>query len=306
MNKIVNPGIYEMTMREYVADPCREISLHSSMAGTMLSKTPFHAWRKSKRLNNDAEETAAEAALMGSALHEVVLCRNWEKIVRVEFDSWRTKEARTSRNKLLDAKKIPILAKKFDELEEIAEIVSSTAAKNKHLNQNKRGKAEQTIIWKESAEFLTDQRECSREIYLRSRPDWLADDHSLIVSYKTTSNAEPQHYMRQILVQEGYDLQAEFECSGIETLFGLRPKYIWIVQETKAPFACSFLEHTEISAQIGRERKQCAVNMFAKCMHEQNWPSYPVETISAIPPAYLFTQWEERKIMLRYDSLFNV
>lgn len=53
MNKIVEPGLYDMPDADYQSDPCEEISLRSSLAWVLADpkRTPAHAWWECPRLN---------------------------------------------------------------------------------------------------------------------------------------------------------------------------------------------------------------------------------------------------------------
>lgn len=70
---ITKTGEYHLPSADYHADPCKTPSLSASLADTILSGTPRHAWLESPRLNPDHEPVEKRAFDIGSAAHEVLL-----------------------------------------------------------------------------------------------------------------------------------------------------------------------------------------------------------------------------------------
>jgi hypothetical protein len=91
------------------------------------------------------------------------------------------------------------------------------------------GRAEHVLIWKDPATGV----EC------RARVDFLAGGELVVLDYKSTTDATPAAFSRQI-ARMGYHYQDEFYSRGVQAVFGKRPKFIFMAQETTPPYACSF------------------------------------------------------------------
>ena len=129
--------------------------------------------------------------------------------------------------------------------------------------------------------------------------DWLADDRSLIVDYKTVETAEPEAFIRGPLVQHGYDVQAEFYLRGLRAvdLSAMETKYVWILQEIEPPFACSFVGYGEQMAEIAAQKVERAIQIWKRCLTTKQWPSYGNRVAWASLPTYAVTRWEEWQAM---------
>src|SRR5262245_50563917 len=73
MTMIDGPGIYDIPLAEYLADPCPAPSLSASIAHILLSQSPRHAWEAHPRLNPHYEPEEAEAFDLGTAAHAYLL-----------------------------------------------------------------------------------------------------------------------------------------------------------------------------------------------------------------------------------------
>ena len=61
-----------------------------------------------------------------------------------------------------------------------------------------------------------------------------------ILDYKTTENAEPETFIRQI-GRMSYDLQAEFYVRGGKAVIEREPIFIFLAQEISEPYSCSLV-----------------------------------------------------------------
>jgi hypothetical protein len=144
--------------------------------------------------------------------------------------------------------------------------------------------AEQTLVWQNEGTAA----------WLRCRPDWLSTDRKIIVSFKTATNAEPEKFLRS-MVDYGYALQSAFELNGTSTIFRTRPKVVYVVTETVAPYATSLIGLAPEWIELAQEQFEAAVAKWALCLANNHWPGYPRRIAYVEPPIWAWMQWESRK-----------
>lgn len=295
MQNYSNTGFFkDVPMQRYVLDPCIEPSLNASIATTLITRAPLHAWADHPRLNPDWEPETSAVSAIGSAAHNLLLERSLDNVQLIEANSFRTKAAQELRDKALEAGKIPLLAKELDRVRAMVALVSKEATKVPELAENKRGNTEVTAVRRvENFDFDPMEIMGKKPHFERCRFDWIAADCSLIVDYKTMPDAEPLKFIRTRMCQEGKDIQAEIECQICEAVSGIRPQFIWILQEQKSPYACSFVRFTESASEHAANKLHYARKLWRKCSIENNWPSFPLTCVNAFPPTFMLRQWEE-------------
>lgn len=273
-------GIFVMTDEEYHADPCDRPSLSSSLIHTLVTRSPLHAWTEHPRLNPAYVPEERKEFDFGSAAHAMLLVGG--EPVALPYDNWRSKDARAARDATREAGGIPILEKDFSKIllmtnKARTAIVSCTDLGGMTLLN---GKSEQVIVWQ------TSGSKC------RAKLDWLADDRSLILDYKTTAtSANPESYTRQ-LVNLGADIQAAWYLQAVRSLYPLIPepapdtKFVFLVQENEPPFACSLLGMTNWFLEMGRAKCNKAKAIWQGCMERNQWPAYPNRICWVDPPSW--------------------
>jgi hypothetical protein len=279
-------GFYEdMTMEEYLRDPCPEPSLSSGMAGALLRDCPAKAFLSHPRLNGSYEEENDDKFDLGSATHALLL--EGEDLARViDSDSYRTKEARAKRDQARADGKIPLLAEQYETVQWMliaakAQLVESEL----HIeNLQKEGAAETTIIWQD-----LDGTWC------RIRPDWLSYDRVVTISYKTTAKSANPKVIDRMVESMGWDMAAAFYLRGIEAVLQTVPAYVYMVQEVVAPYLCSFVGLTPQYLDLGKQKVQRAIEIWAECTKSGVWPGYPKKVAYVEPKPWAIAQWEEQR-----------
>jgi hypothetical protein len=203
-------------------------------------------------------------------------------VVVIEADDWRTKVAKEARDAAYAAGKVPMLAKQERPLRKMVDEARKAIANSELADVWANGKAEQTLVWQEG------------DIWLRSRPDWLANDHSLIIDYKTTTgSAEPNSWMRTAL-GNGNDLQAVLGLRGIKALTtgGANCKFVFMVQEQDAPYAVSFVGLDPVFTDMSEHKLARAIQLWSDCITTNTWGGYPSRICWMSPPAWAYTEEE--------------
>ena len=278
----MNQGIHIISEAEYHADPCDRPSLSSSLAKVLLNQSPRHAWMQHPQLNPDYRPEENSRFDLGSAAHALLLEGNQAKIAIIEADDWRTKKAKEERDIARENGLLPVLAKHDFALKAMVkaarEFIETTELKGIFAD----GQPEQTVLWQE------------QNTWCRARPDWLTDDHKIILDYKTTDSAAPEVFIRQI-PRMGYDLQSEFYTRGIYRLFNLMPVFIFLAQEIDPPYACSLVSLSNAYRDIADAKVERAMELWGQCLSSGNWPSYNTAIHYAQAPGWMVYEYEQQE-----------
>lgn len=280
---IDKPGIYDMPMADYLADPCPAPSLSGGAAHTLLSRSPRHAWFDHPRLNPSrvADETTPEQD-EGTALHALIL-ENVNLVDVLDFVDFRTKEARAAREASRKAGRVPIKRARWEEIARVADVVRMQIAEHRDAADIlSDGKPEQVMLWQ------------YQDIWVRNRVDWLANDrHGWMTDVKTVAqSAEPGAFGRK-LVDSGYAVSAALYLRGAREV-GLRPKgYRWLVIERDPPHCISVVTMAPDLADLADRMALRALDTWRDCLTRNEWPAYPPMTAHIEAPAWASLRWEE-------------
>ena len=276
--------VVQMSADAYHADPAPVPSLSNSVANVLLSRSPYHAWLAHPKLNPNYKSDESSRFDLGSAAHAVLLEGDSTKICVVDAADWRTKAAKEQRDQARENGLLPILAKHDFAVKEMVKAAKAFIAQSELSGIFDQGKPEQTLMWKEGT------------THCRSRLDWLTDDHKIILDYKTTDSAAPEAFIRQI-GRMGYDLQSAFYTCGVTAATGTIPKFVFLVQEIEAPYACSLVSLSNAYFELALEKYKAAARLWRECLDSGKWPAYPTRICYAEPPAWAIKEFEEELLL---------
>lgn len=269
---ITEAGIYDLTAKQYHANPCPAFSISRSFLADIILKSPLHAHFKSSELNQTEEDDSVDSKVMrmGKAMHELAL-GNESAVIVIDKKDWRTNEAKELRDAAIADDKTPMLT---HEMEKARKAVEALGYKFSGTN-------EQTYIWQRDG------------IWCRAMLDSVTDD-GYIEDYKTTAgSAEPASWTRNHLYGDLLDMQVAWYIEAYEKLKGKACKgFRFIVQEQKAPYAFSIINCDLETIKLGQSRIEKAFAVAKHCLATDNWPGYG--TVWATPPAYVIQDWENR------------
>lgn len=281
MKPITEPGVYEIPADEYHADPTAGGSLSVSGAKLLIPpSTPaaYAYWRGKRR----AERRVFD---VGQAAHKLVL-GDGPDIVEVVAEDWRTTKAKTARDEAYTAGKVPLLTGDFLTVHAMA------LALRKHpiastLFEPGYGTPEASLFWKH---WDTD-------VWMRGRLDWLPSPYSgrlIVPDYKTSHSANPDVFARSAMKYR-YHMQAPWYLDGLEVLGldGGDAVFVFVVQETSPPFLVSTVQLDAEAMRIGRRLNQEAVDLYAQCVADNNWPGYGDEVATVSYPHWYTRDYEE-------------
>lgn len=284
---ISRPGLYQMTHEQYLADPVETPSLSSSIAATLLDESPRHAWQAHPRFNPSTEPEVRAEFDLGSAAHAVML--NDERVIQViDADSYRTNAAKAERAAAYDAGKIPILRDKWPEVQAMVAAGRAQIAAHREcpsLFLPGAGKPEQTLVWREG------------DVWCRCRLDWLPTDRLIFPDLKTTgASANPEAFARRIF-DMGYDVQLAFYRRGIRAILGIeRPTFVFVVIETKPPYALSVVGLDPAALDFADKRVDEALATWDWCLKNDRWPGYAARICWAEVPGYVESRQAAREL----------
>lgn len=281
----IKPGLYRMSMADYLADPCAVPSISSGCAYTLITQSPLHARHEHPRLNRFREREASEASDMGSIVHALLLEGRDDGLVAIDAPDWRTKAAKEARDAARAEGKHPILAHRVQDVRAMLGAARDYIASSELAGVFDDGESELTMIWQEG------------DVWCRARPDWLTTDRSVLLHYKTTQgSAEPESFTRGMLIGMGYDMAAAFYDRGLYAV--ARPRKsttVFLVQECSPPYACSLIALSGELQDMADAKVSKAIALWDRCMKSGFWPAYPNRICYAEPPAWAQKAWEERQ-----------
>jgi hypothetical protein len=275
---ITQPGVYDLPADVYHADPVpAELGGSLSSSGAKLLLPPscpaIYQWARTHPTHSDAFD-------FGHGAHAEVLGVGAE-IVVVDADDWRSKAAQEAKKAAHAAGKTPLLAKE-------AAVVKAMAVKLREhpvaaaLLDPDHGKPEQSL-------FAQDEE--SGGVWLRAMLDWLpipGPRRTIIPDYKTTSDVGDPEAFGRTMANFRYHGQAAWYLDMLRTLdlADDDAAFVFIVQSKQAPYLVSVLEPDAEALEIGRAENRAAINLFAKCTSNNDWPGYDEGVVPASLPGW--------------------
>ena len=289
----MKPGIYEITSEAYHANPEGITFLSASMINILLNESPLHAWYKHPVLNppdvdeGEEEEDTKEAKFdVGIASHSLVL-EGVDSIVELDFKDWRKNAAKEARHLARLAGKTPLLTKQAKAVRQMAKAAHEAVALCPELCgvTMADGKPEQTLIWQDE----------ETGVWCKGRVDWLHDDHKLMIDFKSTDgSAEPRAATRRVMDQMQAYIQAAWYRRGLKAITGSDADFIFLCQESRTPFACSFINTTNAYLAMGESKISVALPLWKKCLDSGIWPGYGGRIYQPEVRPWVQNEWLER------------
>lgn len=273
--------ILNVNMETYVRDDfATPPSLSSGLAHLLLTRSPAHAWWHHPRLNPAWAPDDDRAFDVGNAAHGVLL--EGRDLFVVDFPDFRTKQAQAVRDEAKRVGKLPVLPHQAEAITRMVENARAKIAASPDLVDLGELLPERSIRWQDG------------ESWLRCRPDIMTYDHAILISVKTTRASAHPDAFQKTLIGSGYDMQMAFECAGITAVTGVEPKYLWCVIECEEPYAVSLVGPEPTLVDHAQQRMRAAVNQWAYCLAENQWPAYPDRIAYVDLPQWAAAKWMEQ------------
>lgn len=274
----MKPGIYpKILMREYLALK----ALSSGRCNVILSQSPFHAL-------HDEGGQPSEVSDIGTAIHDGLL-EGVDRIVSIEADDYRTKLAKEARDQARAEGKIPMLARKVEQVIDGIESAKAYMLGSELADEwAGESEAEQTIVWKEG------------KVLCKARPDWLSADRSLLIHVKTTAgSAQPESWIRNQLSPSGYDVACAFYEKALYSLPGAgqnAPTSVFLVIEQTKPYGCSLVGLSPAMLDLANRKAERAIRVWQECQESGVYPCYPSRIAYAEPMPWQIASEETEEI----------
>lgn len=295
MITITQPGVYDIPLDAYHADPCPTPSLSASGAKIILDECPAKFRHQNLRLNPAAEREETKALSVGQAAHTWILQgeRFAEMIAVMPADL--TLQSAAGKAFAADAKeagKTLIRAKEFEQIQAMREAVLRCEWAQLAFS---RGAPERSL-------FAVD---AETGVWLRCRPDFLPDAMRFIPDFKTARSCAPADFERAV-IDYGYHIQAAHYLAVIEAATGERPEsFFFIVQEKEPPYLVSVCTLDDDALHWGRQLARRAIRTFADCLSRDRWPGYDRNVSMIGLPKWATSRYEAMEAAGLFDITPN-
>lgn len=281
MSSDITSGLHDMSAASYHADPCPQPSLSNGIVKELIQRTPRHAWLKHPRLNPQHKEEQSTKFDLGEAAHALLL-EGRDNIVVVDADDWRTKSAQAARDAAYAEGQTPLLAAQYEAALSMVSAAQQFISTTALAGIFERGLPERSVLWNDDG------------IWCRARPDLLDVEHKICLDYKSTGADGPGEWMRRYMLQNGYDTQRAHYLQGLRTIGLGEFRFLFMVQETHAPYMCYLVECDGSMAELGEHKMVRARRMWRECLSQNLWPGYSTQVYQAPAPAWAIEQEESQ------------
>lgn len=273
--------ILSCTPAQYLSDPCERPSLSSSIAHTLVTRSPRHAWLEHPRLGAQARK-ATPAMDEGSILGKLVLGKGAEFEI-VNAPDYRQGWARTVRDEIREAGKLPLLMHDFERMRKIADRIRKRCEEEGFPLD---GESEVPVEFEEEGEH--------GPVLCRSMFDHMRRKVHVLCDLKKVATARPSDLERRI-VEYGYDIQDAAYRRAYEKLYPSaagRTDFIFIFCEIEEPYEVVTARLDPAFREIGKQRWLRAVRAWERVLAsgEWPWPGYADGAVLLTPPTWVLTQ----------------
>jgi hypothetical protein len=218
---------------------------------------------------------------LGTAAHAMLLENDASGIVVVDADDWRTNAAKEKREAARAAGKVALLKRHFSATEAMVKAAREFIKDSEIAEYWNDGESEQTAIWEE------------RGIWLRCRFDRISRNRRCVMDYKSTGDASPDGFSRQ-LVRMGYYIQDAFYRRAVRALHGRDPAFVFLAQSVEPPHECSLHGCDPAMREIADAEVERAIQLWRACVKKKEWPSYDGRIHWTMPTTWQMNEHEAR------------
>lgn len=291
---------FDVPQDAYHADPTDGLALSASVAHTLVSKSPMHAWLQHPKLGGKSKRPT-RAMDLGSVCHALLLGAGKEYAViknlradeidpktkepEGEFEDFKKKAAKEARDQARAEGKVPLLVHQAESANEVATRIRERLWAEFRIRLT--GKSEVVAVWEENG------------VLCRGCLDHFEESEAHIIDLKIVRSAHPKACQSH-LVGFGGDIQAAAYLSAVAKLrprLAGRLKFTFLFCEAEEPYAITPVMFRGSMRELGERRWQRAVPQWAQCVKTNRWPAYVTEPIAVEAP-----QWA---IMAEEDASFS-
>lgn len=285
--------IIECTEAEYHKDPCETPSLSKSIAKVLVTESPLHAWAAHPKFGGEANENDegdddTDALKDGKIIHKLLLGKG-ATVEVIHADNFRTKIAQQQRDAAKIEGRVPMLARKYDDLVSAAETIKGNLLTEFGIDlDDPEGESEVAIEWTEDG--------AHGPVVCRCRMDRVHIKRGLILDVKKIFSAHPDVCGRQA-VEYGHDIQDAAYRRALERLrpeLAGRTEMIFLNVEVTPPFAMYPGPLDGELRELGRRRWDRAIFLWEECLRTGRWPAYTNRITPIRGAGYAVNRWMEQ------------
>lgn len=278
----MSPGFHlGVPAEKYHQDPCVVPSLNNTVGKILDNATPLKAKFSHPKLNPDYREKQDDKFDIGKVAHSIFLENDPSRVVVVEAKDWRTDKAKEERDGARAAGKTALLQRHFKDVMAMVKAADAFVLKSEIGSYWLDGESEVTGIALEDG------------VWLRSRFDRISKNRRVIMDYKSTTDASPEGFSRQI-VRMGYDFQEAFYRRVARALGVTGPRFVFLAQECEPPYECSLHGCDPAMQEIADAKVERAIRIWQQCTKTKEWPSYGGRIHWTIPTTWQMNEHEMR------------
>ena len=268
-----------------------EPSLSHSGMKTLLGRTPLHYRHEVDHPEDRVEKRSFD---LGSAAHAYILGSD-AGIAEIRmgaptdehpygsgpaYDSYRTKDAQTKRDRAYAEDLTPILARDVSRVQAMVQALRSHARA-----------AELLEAGSGIPEVSGFARDPESGVLLRARFDWLRHD-GIAVDYKSAGRTADPATFGRLAWDYGYFLQDPTYRHVAALCDASISEFHFVIQETSPPFAVSVTHLGPATLELGRRRMREAITRFSECVAAGVWPGYPDASVEVDVPYWALRDLE--------------
>jgi hypothetical protein len=273
---VTAPGIYpEFDELAYHRDP----ALSASGAKRLL---PPNCPALFKHDRDNGGRPNKRAFDVGHAAHAAVLGVGLELVV-VDADNWRPRPRRQERDAAYAEGKCPMLAKEKAAVDAMALAIRST----RRLGAARPGARQARGVRVLARREARHRPACPLRLAARRQDRWPAGRSGLQDDGQRGAPEVRPVDLRLRLRHPGRLLHRRTARPGHRR----RRHFLFIAQETTAPYLITVHELDEIGLRLGRERVDRACAVFAECTATGIWPGYSDDIELVTPPYWLTDEY---------------
>lgn len=276
--------LHRISAAEYHAETFLERpALSSSIATTLVTQSPLHAWAQHPKLGGTKGSGHTKAKDGGTLFHELVLGEG-KGIVVIDAGDYKTKAAQADRDAAHAAGLTPVLRGAFEEASVAA---AKIRARFEDLGIVFDGESEIAITWEVETAL--------GPVLCRGLMDHLREVDGIIYDLKSTRDAHPREFGKSC-VTYGYDIQHAAYVQAVEQLrpeLAGRVQFKFLCAELDEPHAVMVGTPKGGLRELGQRRWRRAVETWAGCLVANAWPGYGAQDVDA--PRWAILQDEERE-----------
>lgn len=283
-------------------------ALSCSPVYALLEQCPLAGWWQS-RLNPNRPKDESREMDIGTAAHALLLEGSRAGIVAINPNDYPTKssgniprgwtnnEIKAARDKARAEGKQPILTHDLADIENMVGVcnefigsLQDTEPAIWNAFQEDGGTSETVIVWEEDDGLLC-----------KLRADRHSNNWQVVVDYKSSGiSVEPSRFARTRLHGDmGYAFGSAWYRRGIHAALGKDTAYVWLAQETEAPYLCSLIGLDPEGDALAEEKVERGLRKWRECLRSGKWPGYANRVHYVETPPWERVRWDERVIVTR-------